>query len=240
MKRGEYMKVVMIHGQGHKGITYTMSHCVLENLKEEGIEIKEFFLTKDGPGFCVGCNSCFLRGEETCSQAAKVQPIMQAMEWSDVIMLDTPNYCMDMSGAMKTLLDHFGYRWVTHRPHPSMFQKVGVTLSSSAGVSPNGTVKSLAKQLKWMCVSHVYMFPFVSKAMGLGDLTEEKKRKMEKKAQKIAKKVKKALDRKHVGIRTKMQFLLFRGMQMGEKSAWNITDANWWKDQGWLEGKKPW
>ena len=82
---------------------------------------------------------------------------------------------MDMSGAMKTLLDHFAYRWVTHRPHPSMFKKVGITLSSSAGAPPNSTVKSLAKQLKWMCVPTVYTFPFVSSAMGIGDLAESKK-----------------------------------------------------------------
>lgn len=126
----------------------TMAHCVLKNLKEEDTEIKEFFLPKDGPGFCVGCNNCFMKGEETCPEAAKVQPIVKAMDWADVIMLDTPNYCMEMSGAMKSLLDHFGYRWVTHRPHESMFHKVGVTLASSAGAPPNGVVKSLAKQLK--------------------------------------------------------------------------------------------
>ena len=234
------MKIVMIHGQGHKGVTYTMSQCVLENLKEEDTEIKEFFLPKDGPGFCVGCNSCFLKGEETCPEAAMVQPIMKAMEWADVIMLDTPNYCMDMSGAMKTLLDHFAYRWVTHRPHPSMFQKVGITLSSSAGAPPNSTVKSLAKQLKWMCVPTVYTFSFVSSAMGIGDLAESKKQEMEKKACKIAKKVKKAVKKKHVGLRTKMQFLLFRGMQTGEASAWNPTDQNWWIEQGWTSDKRPW
>ena len=234
------MKIAMIHGQGHKGVTYTMSQCILGNLKEEDTEVKEFFLTKDGPGFCVGCNSCFIKGEEVCPEAAQVQPIMQAIEWADVIMLDTPNYCMDMSGAMKTLLDHFGYRWVTHRPHPSMFHKVGIALSSSAGASPNKTVKSLAKQLRWMCVPTVYTFPFVSNAMGIEDLAEEKKQKMEKKALKIAKKVKKVVKRKKVGLRTKMLFLLFRGMQMGEKSAWNPTDTNWWKEQGWLEDKRPW
>lgn len=234
------MKIVMIHGQGHKGVTYTMSQCVLNYLKEEDTEVKEFFLTKDGPGFCVGCNNCFLKGEEYCPEASKVQPIMQAMEWADIIMLDTPNYCMEMSGAMKALLDHFAYRWVTHRPHPSMFQKVGITLSSSAGAPPNGTVKSLAKQLKWMCVPMVYSFPFVSNAMGIGDLSERKSREMEREAAKLAGKVKKAVNHKHVGGRIKLQFLLFRSMQMGEKSAWNPKDTDWWKEQGWLEKKTPW
>ena len=234
------MKIVMIHGQGHKGITYTMSRCVLDNLKDTDTEIKEFFLPKDGPGFCVGCNGCFIKGEDTCPEAGKVQPIIKAMEWADVIMLDTPNYCMDMSGAMKTLLDHLGYRWVTHRPHPSMFKKVGITISSSAGAPPNGTVKSLAKQLKWLCVSRVYRFPFVSSAMGIGDLSQEKKTEMEKKAKVVAKKVKRALKCREVSLRTKMSFLLFRGMQLGEKSAWNPRDVMWWKEQGWLDEKRPW
>lgn len=234
------MKIVLIHGQGHKGVTYTMSHCVLENLKSAETEIQEFFLPKDGPGFCLGCNNCFLKGEESCPQKEKVQPIIKAIEWADVIMLDTPNYCMEMSGAMKSLLDHFAYRWVTHRPHESMFHKVGITLSSSAGAPPNGTVKSLAKQLKWMCVPTVYTFPFVSGAMGVGDLSEHKKMEMEKKAEKIAGKVKRALKHKKIGMRTKLQFLMFRGMQTGETSAWNPTDKNWWKEQGWLEDKRPW
>ena len=29
------MKIVMIHGQGRKGVTYTMSHCVLEYLRDD-------------------------------------------------------------------------------------------------------------------------------------------------------------------------------------------------------------
>ncbi len=234
------MKIVLIHGQGHKGITYTMSHCVLDKLKEEETQIQEFFLPKDGPGFCVGCNQCFLNGEKHCPEQAKVQPIIKAIEWADLVMLDTPNYCMDMSGAMKTLLDHFAYRWVTHRPHASMFQKVGVTLSSSAGAPPNGTVKSLAKQLKWMCVPKVFTFPFVSNAMGVAGLSEKKKKVMEKKAEIIAKKVRRALKRRKVGLRTKMQFLMFRGMQTGESSSWNPTDRSWWEENGWLGKKRPW
>lgn len=233
------MKILVIHGQGHKGITYTMAHCVLENLKKKDTEIKEIFLPKDGPGFCVGCNNCFLKGEEACPEAAKVQPIVKAMEWADVVMLASPNYCMEMSGAMKNLLDHFAYRWVTHRPHESMFHKVGITLSSSAGAPPNTAVKSLAKQLKWMCVPVVYTFPFISNAMGVGDLSEKKRQEMEKKSVKIAKKVEKAVKRKHIGLRTKVQFLLLGRMQMGE-AAWNPTDSIWWENHGWLNGKRPW
>ena len=56
------MKITVIHGQSHKGVTYKMTHTVLEFLMSSEDELKEFFLPKDGPGFCVGCNNCFLKG----------------------------------------------------------------------------------------------------------------------------------------------------------------------------------
>ena len=153
------MKITVIHGQGHKGITYKMTKTVLDFLAEDDDEINEFFLPKDGPGFCVGCNTCFMKGEEFCPGADKVQPIIKSMEESEIIILDSPNYVMEMSGNMKNLMDHFAYRWITHRPHANMFKKVGLTISSSAGAPPSNTVKSMAKQLKWMGVPKVYKFP---------------------------------------------------------------------------------
>lgn len=234
------MKIAAIYGQNHKGVTYTMARRVLDFLMEDGDELTEFFLPKDGPDFCVGCNRCFLAGEEHCPEAERVQPILRAMEQAEVIVLATPNYCMEMSGAMKNLLDHFAYRWVTHRPHPSMFRKVGIVLSSSAGAPPLGTVKSLARQLRWLCVPTVYRLPFVSNAMCADDLSEKKRREIDKKAEEIAKRVRHAHARKHIGLRTRLQFLLFRGMQKGSGSAWNPTDRAWWVEHGWLAGKRPW
>lgn len=233
------MKLTVIYGQSHRGVTYTMTRAVLDKLMAEGDELTEFFLPKDGPDFCVGCNSCFLRGEAHCPEAERVQPIMRAVEDADILMLASPNYCMEMSGAMKNLLDHFAYRWVTHRPHPSMFGKVGLVLSSSAGVPPLGTVKSLARQLRWLCVPTVYRFPFVSSAMTVADLSEKKRRELDRKAETLARKLRRAAERRHVGLRTRLSFLLFRGMQKGE-STWNPTDRDWWVEQGWLAGKKPW
>ena len=98
-------------------------------------------------------------------QGHKVQPIIKSMEESEIIILDSPNYVMEMSGNMKNLMDHFAYRWITHRPHANMFKKVGLTISSSAGAPPSNTVKSMAKQLKWMGVPKVYKFPLISNAL---------------------------------------------------------------------------
>ena len=47
------MKIVVIHGQNHKGSTWNAANILLQGITCEK-EVKEFFLPKDGPGFCVG------------------------------------------------------------------------------------------------------------------------------------------------------------------------------------------
>lgn len=232
------MKVTIIHGQSHKGITYTMTNTLLKYLKGE--EFREFFLPKDGPDFCYGCNSCFLKGEEKCPSADKVQSIAKAMEWADVIILDSPCYVMEMSGALKNLMDHLAYRWITHRPHGSMFNKVGIVVCSSAGVPTKGILKSMGKQLKWMGVPKVYHFGLMSNAMGVSDLKAEKLNDIDKKANKIAKRVKSRMACPRVGIKGIIMFNIFKGMQSSEKSAWNPKDREWWVNQGWTKKVRPW
>jgi multimeric flavodoxin WrbA len=234
------MTITVIHGQAHKGVTYMMTHEVLKNLVTNSDQIFEFFLPKDGPGFCVGCYSCFLKGEKYCPSADKVQPIAEAIEKADVIMLDSPNYVFEMSGAMKNLMDHLAYRWISHRPSGTMFKKVGVALSSSAGAPARRITKSMARQLKWMCVPKVYLFPFISNAMGINDLKLEKRLKLERKAKKIAGKVKKRACHPHASFKNKLLFRIFRKMQSSPKAVWNSTDRDWWVNQGWTAEIRPW
>ena len=50
------MKTVIIHGQSHKGNTYTIAHELGEKI---GGELKEFFLPRDFDEPCRGCWTCF-------------------------------------------------------------------------------------------------------------------------------------------------------------------------------------
>ncbi len=234
------MKITVIHGQGHKGITYKMTSTVLEFLAEDNDEINEFFLPKDGPGFCVGCNTCFMKGEEFCPDADKVQLIIKSMEESEIIILDSPNYVMEMSGNMKNLMDHFAYRWITHRPHANMFKKVGLTISSSAGAPPSNTVKSMAKQLKWMGVPKVYKFPLISNALNISTIPSKKEAELKRKAEKIASKVKRRAQNPHASLKGKIMFYMFRKMQSSPDADWNPKDRDWWIEQGWIENVRPW
>lgn len=230
------MKITVIHGLLHKGVTYTMTHSILSRLACQDDEMREFFLPKDGPDFCTGCNGCFMKAENHCSSVAKVQPIAKALEWPDAIILDSPNYVMGMSGAMKNLMDHLAYRWVTHRSHDSMFLKVGIAVCFSAGAPTGGVAKSMARQLKWMCCPKVYRFPLTSNALSVSDLKPKKKCK----ATKIAKAVKRRAANPRASLQGRAMFTIFRKMQSAPAAAWNPTDRDWWRDQGWTGKVRSW
>lgn len=235
------MQITVIHGQGHKGVTYSVTHAMLDRLAEHtDFTLREFFLPKDGPDFCVGCNSCFLKGEGFCPSAEKMRPIAEAMEQADVIVLDSPNYVLEMSGGMKNLLDHFAYRWVTHRPSGSMYRKIGVAVSSSAGAPAGHTVRSMARQLKWMGCPTVCLLPFTCNAFGVSDLSEKKRAEMERKTRKTALRIRRLVSHPRASLRAKLFFLIFRKMQSAPAAAWNPKDRDWWVDRGWTKDARPW
>lgn len=51
------MKIVLIHGQNHKGSTWNVSNILLQNISCEK-EVAEIFLPRDLNHFCTGCYSC--------------------------------------------------------------------------------------------------------------------------------------------------------------------------------------
>lgn len=54
------MKITVINGTEKHGVTYRLKEEFLGALREQA-EITEYYLPKDGPGFCVGCVGCFMR-----------------------------------------------------------------------------------------------------------------------------------------------------------------------------------
>ena len=57
------MKIVMIHGQSHKGNTYTVAKELADKI---GGEIREFFLPRDFDKPCNGCFTCFQKDLTHC------------------------------------------------------------------------------------------------------------------------------------------------------------------------------
>ena len=126
------MKIVIIHGQSHKGSTYHIARSLAE---KTGGDITEFFLPRDFGEFCVGCTSCIMKSETLCPHHKKLEPLTEAIDKADILIFASPVYVYHVTGAMKALLDHYGYRWIVHRPEGSMFTKQAVCISTAAGSS---------------------------------------------------------------------------------------------------------
>ena len=69
-------------------------------------------------------------------------------------------------------------------------------------------------------------------------VSEKKKDKIDKDTDKIARKLSSG-NKPAVGIKTRF---MFRIMGMLHKKGWDSSpvEAEYWKEKGWLDGKKPW
>lgn len=64
-------------------------------------------MLKDGLYYCVGCYKCFNENENLYPQVEKVHMIVKSMETSGIIIINSPTYCYEMTGQVKTLFDHW-------------------------------------------------------------------------------------------------------------------------------------
>ncbi len=228
------MKVTIIHGQSHKGSTYALAHLLAESLSEE---ITEVFLPRDFNDFCLGCTTCFIKGEERCPHAANLAPITKAIDEADVVILASPVYVFHATAAMKNLLDHYGYRWMAHRPEEKMFHKQAVCISTAAGMGMKSTNKDMADSLFYWGISRIYSFGLPAAATSWEGVSEKKKAKSAKKLGKIAAKIKRRYGQVKPTLKGRFMFAI---MRMVQKSGWNPLDKKYWEDQGWLGKKRPW
>lgn len=232
------MEITILHGQMHKGNTYHITEMLKEKLTVKDTVVHEYFLPKDTPSFCVGCFQCILKGEEYCPQAAQVQKIAASMQRSEIIMIDSPTYCFEMTGQLKTLFDHFGYMWMSHRPRKEMFSKIGIVISSAAGAGGKNVTKSIAKQLFWWGVPKVHQLHFNVSSMSWKDTSDKIKLKITQKIEAVTRQVSKQAGKEKYNFKIKFLFHIMRKMQEGNK--WNLTDRNYWQTNNWLGAVRPW
>ena len=108
-----------------------------------GGEVTEFFLPRDFDEPCLGCWTCFNKDLTHCPHYKKLKPLMDAMDEADVVILASPVYVYHATGQMMAFLDHFGTRWMVHRPDARAFQKQGVAIATAAGGGMASTTKDL-------------------------------------------------------------------------------------------------
>ncbi|MDV3425948.1 MAG: NAD(P)H-dependent oxidoreductase, partial [Bacillota bacterium] len=214
------MEITIIHGQAHKGSTYHISSMIKERLADKDTIVNEYFMPKDGPDYCVGCFSCIIKCEEySCPQADKVQKILASMLRSKILIIDSPNYCFEMTGQLKSLFDHYAYIWMPHRPRKEMFSKIGIVISTAAGGGAKNVTKSIARQLFYWGVPKIYSMHFNVNASCFEDVPEKIKKKISNKADKVSKDVKGQAGIVKPDFKTKLIFNIMRKIQSSNN--WN-------------------
>lgn len=230
------MKIVMIHGQNHKGSTWNIANLLLQKLPGEK-EVKEYFLPRDMNHFCSGCYAC-LEARERCPYWREKEPMLHQMREADLLILTSPNYCMMPSAPMKAFLDLFFTNWMGHKPLREMFSKRAVVISSAAGAGAKKAAKLIGNNLANWGIPEIHLYAAVVNAMNWDMVPSGKKARMEKDMDKLARQLSRR-GKVTVGMKTRILFWFYGGMQ---KAGWGAspTEKQYWIENGWLSGGRPW
>lgn len=228
------MKITVIYGQNHKGSTYHIARSLAEKL---GGEITEFFLPRDFNDYCCGCTTCFLVSECKCPHYKKLAPITKAIDESDVFILASPVYVLHATAAMKNLLDHYGWRYMVHRPEEKMFKKQAVCITTAAGGGMSSALKDMADSVFHWGVPKIYKYGVALFELQWDKVSPERKRSIDKKLDSIADSIWKNRGHVKAGLKTKGMFTV---VQMLHLVMDNKKDKGYWIRKGWLGDKRPW
>lgn len=230
------MKIVMIHGQNHKGSTYHIGKILADKLTSEQ-ELTEFFLPRDLNHHCLGCYAC-LENEAACPFFEEKSVIAEAMERAELLIFTTPTYCMAPSAPMKAFIDLFFQYWLPHRPRKSMFSKKAVVISTAAGSGAGQAVRQVKKTLAYWGVPYVKTYALAVQASNWSEVQNAKKEKIGRDMTALAKRLRKA----KTGKPSPYIRFLFSLMANGKKQNPDhmAAESAYWQENGWLDGAKPW
>ncbi|MGN0620478.1 MAG: flavodoxin family protein [Porcipelethomonas sp.] len=228
------MKITVINGQNHKGATYNMGKMLAKKLSDD---ITEFYLPRDFGEFCCGCTNCFGKSETLCPHYEKLRSITEAMDSADVLIFTTPVYVFHCSGPMKAFLDHYGYRWMVHRPEEKMFKKQAVVLSTAAGAGMKSANRDIEHSMFFWGVGRIYSCGVAVMETSWERVGEKKKAKISKKLDKIAKKIENRHGRVNPSVKTKCFFSI---MSKFHKKGCFPSDDVYWREKGWCGNIRPW
>ena len=237
------MKITVINGTEKHGVTYKLKEVFLDELRERA-DITEFFLPKDCPNFCIGCTTCFLTDEHKCKDAEYIQKIEKALLSADLLVFTSPAYVFHATGAMKAMLDHFGYRWMPHRPAKEMFGKRAVIITQCLGAGGGSAAKDIKDSLSWWGVSSIRVCSFkLMSDIHWENIPEKKRAQIAAKLVNVADKIKRIDFSRpaRTNLITRCKFYAVRMLQTGlGKNDPEYTDYKYWKNNGWIDKTRPW
>ncbi|MEM5780856.1 MAG: NAD(P)H-dependent oxidoreductase [Lawsonibacter sp.] len=232
------MKVLLISGTNHKGSTYHIGRMLMDQLGTQPEEETELFLPRDMAEHCCGCARCFMEDETKCPHYDVIGPITQRIDEADVLIFTSPVYVFHATGQMKSLLDHYGYRWMVHRPSELMFSKQAVCISTAAGAGMKSTNKDITDSLRFWGVGRIYTYGKGVAAIAWNQVSAKKRQEIEGSVRRIARKLKRREGHVTPSLQRKLLFFVMRLIE--KHGGFNPVDHAYWSAKGWLGKERPW
>lgn len=220
------MRILVIYGKTDKDINYNITKKFLSNFKSANV--KEYFLPDDVSKPCLGCRNCYFDNEKNCYAFRQISKIYENMTDADLIVFSTPTYCDNMPGHFKTFFDHFAFMWMLRRPNSIMFKKKAVIIATTDKLNNKNTIKEIKKNLNWWGISNIFSQDI--------KLNKKNNLKFKNKLNKIYKKVIKSKNK--ISLKTKIKFYYSRFLI--KHNSISDYDYRYWKEEGWLNNKRPW
>lgn len=165
------MRCVIIHGSPRRGNTWAVLSLSRDEMKKYGdFEFVDIELGKENIPYCNGCFLCIYKGEDKCPHKKKMNYIVNEIENSDAIIVTSPVYSMQVSGLLKTFIDHMSYNF--HRP--KFFTKKALVITTTAGAGHKSSAKYIRDVLYYWGFNFVEMLPIAYRGIELNNKNIER------------------------------------------------------------------
>ena len=213
--------------------TYNGAKYLISKIDDLG-EVYEFTLPDDMPHVCAGCYACLHGKEDKCGGYEYLKPINEAFKKSQVIVFASPVWCFHAPGQIKSFLDHYGFRWLVHRPDFDMAKKQAVIVTTAGGGGLKSAARDIKDSMDYWGVARTHVVTQSVWGYFWNDMPEKFKKEFLKKLSDTAKKVNKSAKHLKPSLKVFCLYKMFESLHLKGKM-WEI-DNEYWKEN--LKGKK--
>ncbi|MFX1546111.1 MAG: flavodoxin family protein [Promethearchaeota archaeon] len=227
------MKILIILGARKNGNTYHTSFALIQEMKKLGQVDEEYLFLRDyNLKFCLGCRTCFDKGEFSCPQKDDLLSIVDKIKKVDGVIFASPVFMSDVSGEMKTLIDRMAY--VSHRP--AFFTKCSFIITTTYAAGNKHARDSLGAATFAWGFHHVGALGLkIPSVKGSPDLTKDQKQ-----IKKAATKFFAAIDKERFRSPSLLSLAVFKVQQSANRdhSYKDTLDYDYWAGNGFLNPKR--
>jgi multimeric flavodoxin WrbA len=198
-------------------------------MKQRGdVEFEYVFLRDLDLKPCLGCGTCFTKGEDQCPHKDGRAGLEEKMQKADGVIFASPSYVFNVSGLMKNFFDRFAY--VCHRPR--FFKSALVLATAGFELGTGQMLKAFAFVPEIWGFSVAHRFAIATNGVQEFSTGVEK---ADKKIDTAAKKFYGAVAAGRAKPKLFNMAVFLAAQPSIRKISAEYYDYHYWRDHGWLE-----